>query len=184
MRIGICGAQGTGKSTLAAALAEKLGMPLITEQARKAAAAMGIEDLSTLRGRPFTGAQFQKNCLNRQIVAEDDLDSFISDRTTLDNAVYWLKWHSHNAGFIENLIYYTQAEKQAALYDLIIYVPIEIPLEDDNFRSVNPAYQREIDYLLGLFLKSKDRHYITVQGSLEERVAQVVAEVHAMRAGL
>ncbi|HHW42532.1 MAG TPA: AAA family ATPase [Desulfotomaculum sp.] len=41
MRIAITGTHGTGKTTLATELARKLGLPLITEQARRVAVNIG-----------------------------------------------------------------------------------------------------------------------------------------------
>lgn len=183
MRIGLLGAQGTGKTTLAEALAKQLELPLITEQVRDIARDMGINSPKDLQHDPLQGALFQMECLRRQIKAEEKLRRFVSDRTTIDNAVYWMKWHSHKADSAENNKYYRLAEENADKYDLLVYVPIEIPLENDNFRSINPEYQKEIDFLIQLFLRSRDRHYITVHGSVEDRVMRVVRELEVCNVG-
>lgn len=44
LKIGLTGAQGTGKTTLSKALARELGLPLIDEQARIAIKEFGLEN--------------------------------------------------------------------------------------------------------------------------------------------
>src|SRR5690606_10278039 len=98
MKIGICGSQSTGKSTLAKLLAERLGLPLITEQARFVAQTMAIRSEIDLRATaPSVQARFQQKCLQAQKIAEmAHPNGFVSDRTVIDNAAYWLAWsHAH-----------------------------------------------------------------------------------------
>jgi len=181
MKIGILGAQGTGKTTLAEALAKKFGYPLILEIAREVMAEIGIDSPRELKGNPEKGKDFQMKCLGRQIEEEKKHENFISDRTTIDNAAYWMKWHAHENPSPVNIGYYTLAWKNAKKYDLLVYVPPEFPLVDDGCRSINKAYQREMDFLIKLLLGSWGKNYITVEGTLKERVAQVVKvvkEVH------
>ncbi len=179
VKIGICGAQGVGKSTLAKALAKELGYPLIKEEARKIMKDMDIKSPKELQKNPDKGRKFQLACLRRQIAAEKKYTRFISDRTTIDNAAYWLKWHAHKSRSVENMAYYTLAWENAEKYDLLVYILPGIPLIDDGVRSTNESYQAEMDMLIRIFLYSWGQAYITIaaEETLEERVKRVVAEV-------
>jgi hypothetical protein len=63
---------------------------------------------------------------------------------------------------------------------LIVYTPIEFPLEGDGVRSVDPQYQEQIDFLIKNILYSAKLPFITVTGSVEERVAQVEEKLKNM----
>ncbi|OPX90073.1 MAG: Cytidylate kinase [Pelotomaculum sp. PtaB.Bin104] len=179
MKIGISGAQSTGKTTLARALSEKLGLPLIEEQARVAAREFGYKNLKATKEQPALGRQFQWRCLMLQMAAEDHCpEGFISDRTVLDNAVYWMKWNSRWSESKENMLFYRTVEDRVGKYDFIVYVPLEIPLVADGFRSTGRDYQEEIDFMIRLFLMSYTKSFITVTGDLVNRVKQVDRSVN------
>lgn len=181
MKIGITGSQGTGKTTLATALADQLNLPLIREQARSVAREMGIKSVKQLKGQVELGARFQWTCLNRQIEAEQTNVGFVSDRTTIDNAVYWLKYHSSYWPSEESNYYYKKAFENAKNYDLVIYVPREIDPEDDGFRSTDPGAQIEIDMYIKAFLALAAPKYITVSGTLDERVDTAIKQIKLYR---
>lgn len=169
MRIGITGSHGTGKTTLAEALAKQTGLPLIEEQARAVAQTLGIATVKSLKDDPKLGARFQWECLNQQLRAEKR-QSFISDRTTIDNAVYWLRYHAHRWPSEATIFYYQRALGNVRNYDLIIYVPPEIIPEDDGFRGTDQGQQLEIDTYIRAFLALTEADFITVSGTLEQRL--------------
>jgi nicotinamide riboside kinase len=175
MRIGITGSQGTGKSTLAVALARVLGLSLITEQARTVAKDLGIVNLRDLKDNHELGRAFQEGCLEYQIAAEKaHFQGFVSDRTTIDNAVYWLKHHAHRWDSETSNSYYEQALGNVKNYDLIVYVPPEILPVDDGFRSTNREYQLEIDTYIRAFISMSGGAF-KVRGSVENRINMVLS---------
>jgi len=89
LRVGIMGASCTGKTTLASALAEALGLAVAIEGAREAAGSVSITDsneVSTANAR-----EFQRLVFEIKVRTEQDLyPHYISDRTVIDCAAFWL----------------------------------------------------------------------------------------------
>jgi nicotinamide riboside kinase len=83
------GASCTGKTTLAAALAEHLGLSVAIEGAREAASAVGIADSNQVC--PVNAREFQRLVFEIKVHAERELQPrYISDRTVIDCAAFWL----------------------------------------------------------------------------------------------
>lgn len=183
-KIGLCGAQGTGKSTLAREISNYFDLPMITEQARTAAHMLGLASPKDCSGNPQLGVAYQQLCLSLQVGAESSLDSFVSDRTTADNALYWMKWQSHNVDSVTNLQYYDTCRKNMVNYDLVIYVPPEFDPPDDGFRSTSKSYQGEMDFLLRCLLGEMRSPlaggYMTVRGDVQQRLWQVVQKLEVI----
>lgn len=86
-RVALCGASGTGKTTVADRLSAVLGIHQNPVGSRSVAQAMGFETGYAAKdaGRY---AEFQCRLLADKIAWEEAATSFISDRTTLDSVVY------------------------------------------------------------------------------------------------
>lgn len=87
MRIAFIGASGTGKTTLAKALADHMALPMNPFGVRDAAARMGLEspydaDLRGLR------TELQKTVLSSKVQWEKETPHFVTDRSTLDILAY------------------------------------------------------------------------------------------------
>lgn len=87
MRIGFMGASGTGKSTLAAFIAEKYGLEVNPVGSRSVSKAMGFDSPYDV-DKAGKRAEFQRRLVTEKVAWEDAHESFVVDRTTLDNLAY------------------------------------------------------------------------------------------------
>ncbi len=67
-------------------------------------------------------------------------------------------------------------------YDLVVYVPVEFPMEKDGVRPESERYRREIDEAILTILTNSKVPYVKVSGTVEERVAQVCREIERVQA--
>lgn len=87
LRIYVCGAHSTGKTTLARHLANELGLPLINEVARQVIAEFELS-FETLRVDIERAGQYQQEVFRRQLEVEERYPGgFVSDRS-FDNLAY------------------------------------------------------------------------------------------------
>lgn len=87
LRIYVCGAHSTGKTTLARHVAKELGLPLINEVARQVIAEMELS-FETLRVDVTRAGEYQREVFKRQMEVEERYpNGFVSDRT-FDNLAY------------------------------------------------------------------------------------------------
>ena len=56
---------------------------------------------------------------------------------------------------------------------LVVYVPVEFPIEADGVRDENVLNQHKIDFFIKNLLDTAQIPYITVTGTVEERVKQI-----------
>jgi len=70
LKIAVTGTHGTGKTSLAEALSNHTGLPLITEQARIVAAEMDLTDCNRLLNDQELAKAFQWRVLERQIAEQ------------------------------------------------------------------------------------------------------------------
>ena len=54
-----------------------------------------------------------------------------------------------------------------------MYIPIEFPIEEDGVRDADPTNQEKMDFLIKNLLDTSGVKYITVTGTVEERVKQI-----------
>jgi hypothetical protein len=155
LNVGFCGAHGTGKTTLAIALSQSLGIPYVPIDASDVFLEHGFHpsDKLDIRTRLF---------LQQRILAKADRiwyesEPFICDRTPLDMAAYMLA----DVGNGE-LDEHTQIEIMAYLkgcfglttqyFDKIVLIPPAIPFAEREYKAANnqPLIFKLHSQLLGL----------------------------------
>jgi len=171
-RIGFCGTQNTGKTTLVKALSElpefkdfhisterskylrDLGIPLNTD--------------SSLLGQFVFLAERASELMR---------DKLLTDRTIWDVSAFTLSAKSigeyEKAGFIESALLL------ADYYDIVFYVnPEGIEIEDNGVRETNAKYRDEIDNNIKNMLRNfPPKYLVEIKGTTEERLKIVLDEL-------
>lgn len=144
IKIGFCGAQGTGKTTNMNIIAGELGrrgynVGKVEEVARNCP--LPINQSTKEESQVWILAEQLKEEINQTDVYKRDI--VICDRTVIDIYAYYRYNHDKNDMF-ESVI-----EEWADTYDLIVYYPPnDAYLKDDGVRSVDKRYRDKIDNIM------------------------------------
>jgi nicotinamide riboside kinase len=159
------GSHGTGKTTLAKALAKRLNFRYIHDVVREEAVRKGF----TINEN--TPPEVQLWLLLRQWELETTTpESWVADKSLFDYLVYGDLILKNE--IVKKLIrWFVQRN---AHYDIVFYLPIEFLMEEDGIRSVDPKFREEIDRLFRKCLDEFGIKYIELSGSVEERLNQAL----------
>jgi deoxyadenosine/deoxycytidine kinase len=168
-KIGLCGAHGTGKTTLTKLISEKYNLALIDRTMRNMWEGFGVSDFEKMPAE-LRGV-FQKYAVLNQIQREDieGVDGFVSDRTVLDNFVHVVmdsKMSEIDLGLYEALV-----KERIKTYTHFIYLPIEFEVENEYLRAnieKRESFAQIAEGYLSKWFKEGD--YIVLRGSVEERM--------------
>jgi nicotinamide riboside kinase len=173
-RIAIIGSFSTGKTTLAEAVAPKLGLPLLPEVAR---------EVVTLGFKLDKDATVETETLIflRQYYNEMIHDGFVGDRSLVDVMAYasWVLEHQDRRKefALWNTCLDIARYHLRSQYSDVFYLPIEFGIVRDGLRPMDPEFQADIDRRLVGLLDVHDISYETLTGSVEERVDMLLAAV-------
>lgn len=172
-RIVIIGSAGTGKTTLVEKLRKKLKLKFIPEQARIICSNLGYKNIYEIKDCN----SFRFKVLKSQIILEEKLNRFISDRSTIDCWAHWIRWSINSAKSEDSEKYFNQAKTQALKYSHIIYIPRTIKPRKDGFRWNNKHYQNQIDRLIRETLLDWElmhKTHIVQSTNINERVKEIL----------
>lgn len=176
-RIALAGSAGTGKTTLARALAQRLEVPYVPEGMR-ARIERGLElhtlDLAELGDLVIELWEEQRQ-LERQAVRE--AGGFVADRSPVDFFAFWLLYRCGPR--VRTEAFHRDTLRDVGHLDRIVVLPWGVlPLIDDGVRTPDPWRQRHYQALLeGLLLRETARaQLLWLDGALtvEERVDTVL----------
>lgn len=173
-RIAIVGSFSTGKTTLAEAASEALGLPLLPEVAREVAA-MGFK-LDKDATPEVETLIFLKQLANELTHAE-----FVGDRSLIDVMAYagWVLDNQpprREKALWEACVRIAQFHLRSQ-YTHVFYLPIEFPIVPDGLRPLDPEFQREIDERMLALLHDNSVAYRTLGGSVPDRLAELEGAV-------
>lgn len=171
-RIVIIGSAGVGKTSLLNEIKSSFHLRVIPEQARIVCKKLGYKNIYEITDP----TKFRFLTLKEQIKLEEKYKRFISDRSTIDCWVHWIRWSYSNTKSFESEKYFKLAYTQALKYSHIIYIPRLFKPKEDGFRWNDEEYQNQVDrlfkeILLGWELMS--RTYIVKSKTLKERIKEV-----------
>lgn len=171
-RIIVTGASGVGKTTLVELLAPLLSLPIIQEVGRELCKQKGYSMVGEIPDQEG----FKRDVLAVQIEKETALQSFVSDRSSIDCWVLWQRWNICSAMSYDSESYYETAKNHASIYTHIVYVPPMFPPTDDGFRWTDLDYQRQVDRLVRMTLYEWnlwDRTYTVQSSTPDSRLKEV-----------
>jgi nicotinamide riboside kinase len=181
MRIAIAGCSGTGKTTLAKAIAERFHLPLNPDGARTVAKSMGFDnpyDVDAAGKR----VEFQKALFEAKREWELSHAAFVTDRSYLDNLTYCcLHMAEHlEPGQIER---FSQAMER---YDAVLILQ-RGDFQDlgDGIRKTATEYHELYEHLLmSLLTRTIDDGYLNrahrVGGPLETRIPKALEAIEEL----
>lgn len=149
-RIAFAGASGTGKTTLARHVADRLLLPLAPSAARAAAAEMGLASPydSDVQG---SRTELQRRIVHKRIAwQQEHADGFVSDRSSYDDLAYTLI-HCGEPLYAECLTpVFNQDQILQPTYTVVVFCPMAsfFSLGSDPARNPDLAYHREFERLL------------------------------------
>lgn len=149
VRLAFCGASGTGKTTLARWVEKQFGIPFNPVGSRSVAKTMGFDnpydvDLPTEEYPNGRRAEFQRKLVADKRAWEDAHESFVVDRTTLDNLAYTML---HDVYTVDQELMKSVIEGFAR-YTHVVFCPLDVfcHIGDDPHRVGGGKYKGDQTY--------------------------------------
>lgn len=184
MRVFLTGSQGVGKSSISEKLVSTYDFVAFDSRSKKFIKPENKNVQTDFDSSEFL--KFQKLiyqfCLNEYLF-ERNSKNIIFSRSIVDSYAY-IKYAFDKTRDHVNKIQLGHLLEDINIYrDLIegtyFYIPIEFQITEkgNHLRALDEKYQKEIDILIKEYLDNSKISYITLTGSIDERVQQIMKEV-------
>jgi len=180
LRIAFAGASGTGKTTLSKWISETYGLPINPVGSRSVAKSMGFDNPYDV-DKAGKRAEFQRQLVTQKRQWEDAHESFVTDRTTLDNLTYTI---FHDVGAIDQELM-NSVLAGLSRYTHILICPSNVfcDLDGDPNRVSSRVYHELYDTVLRALIskhapknsKREPRVQAIYRRGLEERKGYLAA---------
>lgn len=174
MRIGITGAQSTGKTTLLNALRSE---PYFKDYAICDEVTRRVQNYNlpiNEHGNDVT----QRLIMHEHIVNVYMNDNMITDRTVLDGLVYTLYLYGRGNVKQETVSYVRNVfNKVWQAYDYVFFIEPEFLIENDGIRSIDVSFRDSIVKLFRDEIIANNLEVVYINGSVRQRVNTVLTTI-------
>ena len=143
MRIGIIGAAGTGKTTLAKDLAAHLGATYIPDHVLTILREQGRDSWKGVSD-PKQRRKIREDALRRRVSAEAEHESFVADKTVIDYLAYWLQNQSEHEEKHVNTAFVEACRAACKRYDRFVFLPFREEVSFAVGRNQDPVHNLKV----------------------------------------
>jgi nicotinamide riboside kinase len=180
-RIGLIGAAGTGKSSIARGVADKLKIQFVASKTitKSILDRDGYDYASGMQVERFLASSSRQNeILAKTIESQPANGVFVADRTVIDLAAYAIvELHNEGPVLLRKIIH--ACRKHVPVYThLFLCQWMDVPVSDNHLRTLNPWYQYMIHILdKGVMADWGIKYTVLESAGTDKRVAEVVSAV-------
>lgn len=186
LKIALCGAQGTGKTTLMNALATEFGLTVRQQETKEVMQKYGFnchkDALQASVLKPQKAIQFQAELIEGKRDLNRQEGGFITDRSPIDSLAYY---SIHNSMWAPNSV--SDYLRKAAFdgtkeLDLLIFLdPENLVIEDNLMRTTSFEYYNVVrSYMERLIFEFIESSEVKVLGDVMVRLPEDDLEIFAM----
>jgi len=186
MKIAFTGTSSTGKTTLAVRLIKNPEFTskvpeFVAVDARALLDELGFRSMDKMtRGQ---SREFQQLYFRRKIEIESGRESFLTDRSFVDIAAYWVCRDTFDLSEAEQRLLLDPCRHATKKYDIHFYFPSGlIVFEHDGYRSDDIEFHMRIDRCILRYLVEWQIPYVTiVESDINKRIETVLGVVKDLR---